>query len=414
MRYRLLAAALATSAVFHFTVTAKAADVEVIHWWTSGGEQAAVKIFAEEFNKLGGDKWVDTAIAGGEQSRAATMQRILGGDAPGAAQFNTSRQFEELIEADLLLDLTELAEKEGWTEKIRPAEILEPCTRDGRIYCVPVNIHSSQWIWTNKDVYEKAGVEEPSTWQDLIDSGPKLRESGVIPLALGGQGWQESLTFDAVLLGTQGKELWNKVFEEKDHEAAMGPELLEVFQTFGKLRDLVDEGSPNRNWNDATNLVITGKAAAQVMGDWARGEFSLAGLEADVDYGCIPGPSKKPYLTLGGDVFLFPKQDDPELEAAQLKMASMMVDPTVQAKFNNAKGSLPVRDDVDMAVADACMKKGLELLKNPDAPVKPRNALLSADADGQLQDVISQFWNNADMAAEDAQKQFADIISSAD
>ncbi|HEU4987071.1 MAG TPA: carbohydrate ABC transporter substrate-binding protein, partial [Rhizobiaceae bacterium] len=125
-------------------------------------------------------------------------------------------------------------------------------------------------------------------------------------------------------------------------------------------------------------------------------------------------PSKKPYLTLGGDVFLFPKQDDPELEAAQLKMASMMVDPTVQAKFNNAKGSLPVRDDVDMAVADACMKKGLELLKNPDAPVKPRNALLSADADGQLQDVISQFWNNADMAAEDAQKQFADIISSAD
>ena len=414
MRYRLLAAALATSAVFHFTVTAKAADVEVIHWWTSGGEQAAVKIFAEEFNKLGGDKWVDTAIAGGEQSRAATMQRILGGDAPGAAQFNTSRQFEELIEADLLLDLTELAEKEGWTEKIRPAEILEPCTRDGRIYCVPVNIHSSQWIWTNKDVYEKAGVEEPSTWQDLIDSGPKLRESGVIPLALGGQGWQESLTFDAVLLGTQGKELWNKVFEEKDDEAAMGPELLEVFQTFGKLRDLVDEGSPNRNWNDATNLVITGKAAAQVMGDWARGEFSLAGLEADVDYGCIPGPSKKPYLTLGGDVFLFPKQDDPELEAAQLKMASMMVDPTVQAKFNNAKGSLPVRDDVDMAVADACMKKGLELLKNPDAPVKPRNALLSADADGQLQDVISQFWNNADMAAEDAQKQFADIISSAD
>jgi len=194
----------------------------------------------------------------------------------------------------------------------------------------------------------------------------------------------------------------------------MGPELLEVFQTFGKLRDLVDEGSPNRNWNDATNLVITGKAAAQVMGDWARGEFSLAGLEADVDYGCIPGPSKKPYLTLGGDVFLFPKQDDPELEAAQLKMASMMVDPTVQAKFNNAKGSLHVREDVDMAVADACMKKGLELLKDPDAPVKPRNALLSADADGQLQDVISQFWNNADMAAEDAQKQFADIISSAD
>lgn len=413
MRYRVLTAAFAASAAF-WTSGAVAADVEVIHWWTSGGEQAAVSVLAEEFNALGDDKWVDTAIAGGEAARATTMQRILGGDAPGAAQFNTSRQFEELIEAGLLLDLTELAEKEGWKDFIRPAEILEPCTRDGRIYCVPVNIHSNQWIWTNKDVYEQAGVEDPKTWKDIVDSAPKFRENDIIPLALGGQGWQESLTFDAVFLGTAGKELWTQVYEEKNAEAAASPEVLDVFETFGNLRDLVDEGSPNRNWNDATNLVITGKAAAQVMGDWARGEFAVAGQEAGVDYGCIPGPSQQPYLTLGGDIFLFPKQDDPEVEAAQLKMASMMVSPTVQAKFNNAKGSLPVRDDVDLGVADACMKKGLELLKNPDAPVKPRNALLSADGDGQIQDVISQFWNNPEMTAEEAQAQFADVIANAD
>jgi glucose/mannose transport system substrate-binding protein len=413
MRYRLLTAVLAASAALSFSSVAQATDVEVIHWWTSGGEHAAVSVFAEEFDKTG-NKWVDTAIAGGEQARATTMQRILGGDAPGAAQFNTSRQFEELIEQGMLLDLTDLAAKEHWKDVIRPAEILDPCTKDGHIYCVPVNIHSSQWIWTNKQVYDKAGVEEPKTWQDLIDSGPKLRESGVIPLALGGQGWQESLTFDAVFLGTQGKDLWYKVYEDKDKDAAMSPEVLAVFKTFGQLRKLVDEGSPGRNWNDATNLVITGKAAAQVMGDWARGEFALAGMKAEVDYGCIPGPSQKPYLTLGGDVFLFPKSDDPELTKAQLEMASMMVDPTVQARFNNAKGSLPVRDDVDLSVADACMKKGLELLKNPEAPVKPRNALLNADADGQLQDVISQFWNDPEMKAEDAQKQFADIVANAD
>ena len=79
---------------------AKAADIEVIHWWTSGGEQAAVSVFADEFDALGGDNWIDTAIAGGEASRSATLQRILGGDPPEAAQFNISRQFEELIEAD--------------------------------------------------------------------------------------------------------------------------------------------------------------------------------------------------------------------------------------------------------------------------------------------------------------------------
>ncbi|MDF2982012.1 MAG: carbohydrate transporter substrate-binding protein, partial [Devosia sp.] len=93
------------------STSVRAADVEVIHWWTSGGEQAAVSVFAREFDALGGDKWVDTAIAGGENARSATLQRILGGDPPGAAQFNPGRQYEELIAGNMLLDLTDLATK---------------------------------------------------------------------------------------------------------------------------------------------------------------------------------------------------------------------------------------------------------------------------------------------------------------
>ena len=71
--------ALCASALLCST-SVRAADVEVIHWWTSGGEQAAVSVFANEFDALGGDKWVDTAIALGETARAAIMQRALGGE----------------------------------------------------------------------------------------------------------------------------------------------------------------------------------------------------------------------------------------------------------------------------------------------------------------------------------------------
>ncbi|HEX9597398.1 MAG TPA: hypothetical protein VF982_11005, partial [Anaerolineales bacterium] len=111
-------AAMATALLGSTAVNA--ADVEVIHWWTSGGEQAAVSVFAREFDALGDDRWVDTAIAGGENARSATLQRTLGGDPPGAAQFNISRQFEELAQAGLLLDLTPLAEEQGWRDFIRP------------------------------------------------------------------------------------------------------------------------------------------------------------------------------------------------------------------------------------------------------------------------------------------------------
>mgnify|MGYP000530412116 FL=1 len=99
-----------------------AADVEVVHWWTSGGEQAAVKVFADALDATG-DHWVDGAIALGETARATIMQRALGGDPPDAAQFNPGRQYEDLIQAGLLLDLTPLAEKEGWNDFIRPDQI---------------------------------------------------------------------------------------------------------------------------------------------------------------------------------------------------------------------------------------------------------------------------------------------------
>ena len=146
------------------------------------------------------------------------------------------------------------------------------------------------------------------------------------------------------------------------------------------------------------------------MGDWARGEFVLAGKTAEVDYGCVPGPSEHPILTTGGDIFIFPKQDDADKEAAQLRLASMLLSPDVQVKFNTAKGSSPVRGDVNMASADPCMQKGLALL-NDDANIAlPKNAILSSDTDGRIQDLVSQFWNTPSMTVADVQDQFVHIL----
>src|SRR5215218_241401 len=82
---------------------------EVIHWWTSGGESAAVKVFADQFTKAGGT-WVDTAIAGGANARAAAVNRIVGGNPPTMAQFNTGKQFDELASNELLRDVEKQAQ----------------------------------------------------------------------------------------------------------------------------------------------------------------------------------------------------------------------------------------------------------------------------------------------------------------
>ena len=165
MKHRInLMGMAAFAALLAAPTVASAADVEVIHWWTSKGESAAVSEFAKALDANGQDKWIDSAIALGETARATVMQRALGGDPPDAAQFNPGRQYEELIAAGLLLDLTDLATEGKWEEVIRPKQISAACLVDGKWWCVPVNIHSNYWAWYSKPAFAKAGdprAEEP-------------------------------------------------------------------------------------------------------------------------------------------------------------------------------------------------------------------------------------------------------------
>ena len=416
MKFAMSAVALTAAALLGST-SVQAADVEVVHWWTSGGEQAAVSVFANEFDATG-DKWVDGAIALGETARATVMQRALGGDPPDASQFNPGRQYEELIAAGLLLDLTELAEKEGWADFIRPAQIAEPCLIDGKWWCVPVNIHMENWAWASVAAFQKAGLEVPSDWDTYLSQLPKLQEAGVIPFAVGGDGggWQVSLLANGLILAELGAEVVEKVWKDKDLELAGGPEVLKAFQTLKSLGEYADDGSPNRSWADTTALVIQGEAALQVMGDWAQGEFQVAGQQPGTEYACLLGPlvPEPKYVRTGGDIFVFFKQDDPEVERAQLALASLMVNPRTQALFNTAKGSAPIRDDVDMSLANDCMKKAIDVLKQDGsvvpAPNQWRNEAFTTAQNAIFADLI---YNDA-TTAEAAQQQFVELLRNAD
>lgn len=398
-----LGAAMALAAAM--PAAAQEMRAEVLHWWTSGGESAAVKVFAERFTAAGGT-WVDTAIAGGQNARTAGINRIVGGNPPTVMQFNTGKQFDELVSNGLLSDLEDVAQAGKWRDVLPPA-IVEAATRDGKFYAVPVNIHGINWLWYNKKVLDEHGIAEPRTWPEVLAAGEKLKAAGLIGLAQGGQPWQERTLFNSLLVGHGGTELFYQIYRDKNVEAIKGPRFQEVAELFKKLRGLVDAGSPGRNWNDATAMVITGKAGMQVMGDWAKGEFNSAGLTPDKDYGCaVVGEGG--YL-MGGDVFVFPEGGD---EAVQEKMAAVMLDPTTQLEFNKRKGSVPVRLDVDVSSMDACAQKGAAALRDPKRQVPTTEFLLSPDLAGSLDDVITQYWNNAGMKADEFIAKFADTVES--
>ena len=405
--YKTLVAIMAVLAV----TVASAEDLEVMHWWTSGGEAAAVAEFAKAFNATG-NTWVDAAIVGGEQARAVMVSRIIGGDPMGAFQFNHGRQAEELIEAGLLRDLTDIAIAEGWADVVNPGSLLDACTVDGRIYCAPVNIHSWQWLWISHKAFEDAGLPIPTNWDEFVAAAPALEAAGKIPLAMGQEGWQQSGAFNVMMATLVPQEVFLAVYGDKNAEVAAGEEVAKVFQAAADARAMSNK-STVQNWNDATNLVITGQAGGQIMGDWAQGEFAVAEQVAGEDYSCLPGLGTVELLSTGGDAFYFPVLKDEAQIAAQTELAALLLKPETQVAFNLKKGSLPVRGDIDLSTANACMQKGLALLAEgkllPDT-----NQLLTPDTTNQINTLFTEFFADPSMTAEDAQAQFVSIIENAE
>lgn len=411
MNIRAITAVLAATVVLPLGA-AHATDLEVTHWWTSGGEAAAVAELAKAFNATG-NKWVDGAIAGsGSTARPIMISRITGGDPMGATQFNHGRQAEELVQAGLMRDLTAVAEKGKWREVIKPVSLLDSCTIDGKIYCAPVNIHSWQWLWLSNEAFQKAGVPVPTNWNEFVAAGPALQKAGLQPLALGGQPWQANGLFDTLVIAIGGKELYEKVYKDKDEEVAAGPEMAKIFAAADQARQLA-KGSNVQDWNQATNLVLTGKAGGQIMGDWAQGEFQIAGKKAGTDYTCLPGLGLNQVLATGGDAFYFPLLKDEEKSKAQDILAEAIVDPKTQVAFNLKKGSVPIRGDVDLAAANDCMKKGIEIISKGNV-VTSTDQLVSADTQKQKEDLMSEFFASTSITPEQAQERFAEIIGSAD
>lgn len=390
---------------------AYATDLEVTHWWTSGGESAAVKEFAKAFDATG-NHWVDGAIAGsGDTARPIIISRILGGNPMGATQLNPGKDADDLVKAGLMTDLTDLANKEGWANIINPKSQLASCTYDGHVYCVPVNLHSAQWIWINRHVYEKAGVPVPKDWFEFVKTAPDIAKTGVVPLAVA-NGWPVQTLLADIEVAVAGVDNYVKVYKGRDVALASGPEYRKVFEAMDAARNIVDPKTMVPQWNDAVSLVIQGKAAANVMGDWAGGEFTVANMKAGTDYDCLPGLGVTPVLDTGGDVFYFPKNSNPDITKAQLVLASTLLSKDTQLAFNLKKGSLPIRQDVDLKAASDCMQKGIAILKS-GANFPSNSQMMDRDSLNQIRDIYNNFFADKTVTIDEAQAQFAEVIKNA-
>jgi glucose/mannose transport system substrate-binding protein len=336
-------------------------EVEMLHWWTSGGEAAALNVLKEDLAKQG-FAWKDVPVAGGGGDAAMTALKamVAAGNYPTASQM-LGYTVLDYAEAGVMGDLTETAVKEGWDKSV-PAALQKFSVYDGKWVAAPVNVHSVNWLWINKAVMDKIGGTEPKTFDDFVALLDKAKAAGVIPLALGGQNWQEATMFDSVVLSTGGPEFYKKAFNDLDEESLKSDTMKKSFDNLAKLVTYVDPNFSGRDWNLATAMVIKGDALVQVMGDWAKGEFNAAKKTPGTDFLCYRFPGTDGSVVYNSDMFgMFDVPDD--RKAAQAALATATLSKSFQSAFNVVKGSVPARTDVPDTDFDACGKKGIADLK---------------------------------------------------
>lgn len=389
-----------------------AQKADVMHWWTSGGESRAVAVFAKEYNKQGGT-WVDDASVGPQAEHAAALNRIAGGNPPTAMQWNIGVAVRQLAEQGVLTSLDDLAKQGNWVPNLPPL-LVKNMSYDGHVIAVPVNIHGANYQFYSVKVFDDLKMQPPKTWDEFMAMAPKIKAAGYIPLAYGANAQQVDWLFEAILAGAGGKDLYRKVWVDHDAKASGSDAMVHVFDIMGQLRQYVDAGSPNRKWNDTLALVENNKAALMIVGDWAKGDFLAANKKLGTDYGCQMAPGNQDAYVMTVDVFVFPVNNKPDEKAAQDKLAQLMMDPGVQTEFNAFKGALPARLDANITELDACAKMGQKVLAGGAANQLPNFALaFSPDTQGQIEDLLVNYWSNAAASPADAAKQLAKIIGNA-
>ncbi|MCG7504792.1 ABC transporter substrate-binding protein [Mesorhizobium sp. IRAMC:0171] len=385
----------ALTAGYAASTYAAGGSVEVLHWWTSGGEAAALDVLKKKLESQG-VTWKDMPVAGGggEAAMTALRARVTAGDPPTAVQA-LGFDITDWAKQGVVGDLGEVADKEGW-DKVVPAALQNFAKHDGKWIAAPVNVHSTNWVWISKKALDAAGGKAPENWDELIAVLDKMKANGITPLAHGGQAWQDATIFDAVVLSL-GTDFYKASMIDNDPAALGGEKMVEAFDRMAKLKGYVDKDFSGRDWNLASAMVIEGKAGMQMMGDWAKGEFLKAGQKPGSDFVCIRFPGTQGAVTFNSDMFMMFKVGD-DKKAAQLTMASDIESPEFQSSFNVVKGSVPARTDVPDTAFDDCGKKGIKDLAEANSSGKLFGSMahgyaVPAAVKNAMYDVITRHFN---------------------
>ncbi|MEP6504045.1 MAG: extracellular solute-binding protein [Betaproteobacteria bacterium] len=388
--------------------------MNVLHWWTSASERRAADTLMVALTAQG-IGWHDEAIPGGGGGAAIKVltSRVLTGEAPDVAQV-IGLTLTEWADLGLVFPLDDVAQRGKWKQVMFPV-VVQTVTRGGRIMAAPLGVHRINTLLYNRRVWDRLRLPVPHTWADMEAAAKTMRANGITPLAWSDDAWQIATVFETLLLAEGGPTLYARLASAQGWASWQEPRVTAALERLRWLRDLDNEPTSEQPWTDSARRLFTGKAGMFIMGDWARGELTAWGARPGVDFDCITVPQTEGMHLYSIDTLAMLVSHNGR-RADQDRLAEIIAQPSTQIAYNQAKGSVPARMDIDPAQLDECGRDSWQTLARPGTPVLPsivhRMAAVESTRDA-LGEVLYRFIKNRSMTAKQAQAQLVTIVRGA-
>ncbi len=378
-------------------------SVEIFSWWTAGGEaeglEAMYRVFAARYPEL---EIINATVAGGAgmEAKAVLATRMQAGDAPDSFQVHAGHELiDSWVVAGKMEPVTSIFEENDWLD-VYPPGVIEVLSSEGEIWSVPVNIHRSNVLWYNKQVFEDNGLTAPRSLDQLFEVGDTLMAAGITPFALGDSGvWVDLHVFESLLLANLGPEAYRGLWDGTTDWNGSG--VTAALEDFAQLMKYVNADHSALSWDQAAQLVVDGDAATTIMGDWAEGYFKSVGLTPDVEFGYVPSPGTAGSFIMLSDSFGLPK-GAPNREGA-IAWLTVCGSKEGQDAFNPIKGSIPARTDGDRSLYDAYLQSAMDdFASNEIVPSLAHGAAASEGWVTAVGDAMTLFVADLDVAAAQA------------
>jgi multiple sugar transport system substrate-binding protein len=289
------------------------------------------------------------------------IRNFLTTDAPDLANWYAGNRMAPFVNAGQFMDVTDVWEANGLNDAL--ASAAASMTIDGKKWGIPYTYY--QWgIYYNRDAYKAAGVEVPTSWDEFVANCEKFAAAGIDCVTTGSKAlWPIAGIFDYLSLRTNGYEWHMDLTSGK--VAWTDQKVKDVFAQWAKIQPYTTANHAAIDWQDAAALLVQGKAANYVMGNFAVGVFKEGGMTND-NLGFMVFPEITPGL---------PRAEEAPTDTIHIPAGAKNVEDAktflafvasadAQTKLNAAIGQLPTNKNSTVAADDPFISAGFESLSN--------------------------------------------------